>query len=193
MANLDAIYRILTIKNIIKLKNEYTMYLKIKLIALLLFLAVTSCKNDFKLPYQKVIERRAIERKNNENGQSVLSGRITIEKFVTGYNSYHIRSSFLPTITLKLKNIGNKDLTEHITISAVFLDNKTGEQLDTDYQTISSSTQRFVSSATMQIQIRSSVGWHYLSEQDVSVKLYINDKYLKTVKIDNREFDGIIR
>jgi len=45
----------------------------------------------------------------------------------------------------------------------------------------------------MQIQIRSSVGWHYLSEQDVSVKLYINDKYLKTVKIDNREFDGIIR
>ena len=74
------------------------------------------------------------------------------------------------------------------TLRGTILDNKTGEQIADDYSYV----RTFIQDATMQIRMWSSTGFSIsiINDKDVSVRLYVNDKYLQTVKIQNVEFDG---
>jgi len=158
----------------------------ISFVSLLSLLLFVSCKN-YKTPYEKIYEKRAIERKYNEAGQSILYGKIQIEKISTGF-LHRYSDIFAPCIALKIKNISNGELRENIKISSVFLDNKTGEQIADDYSYV----RTFIQDATMQIRMWSSTGFSIstINDKDISVRLYVNDKYLQTIKIQNIEFDG---
>lgn len=138
-------------------------------------------------PYDKQRE----ENISNSSGL-ILNGKISIQAIETGYVASYYGGIFCPTVSMKFLNIAGSDLKETIKIKGIFIDNKTGEQLDDDYAYVINYGDIFLSGANKQIKIECSVGWYIIGNQDVSVKLYVNDKILQTMKIKNEEYYGRI-
>lgn len=122
------------------------------------------------------------------------NGQISIVKIETGFDPYHNSSNlWLPCVTIKFKNISNEDIKDFVNVTAIFIDNAKEEQIGTDYVYLATSSRLLLSGTTKQISLSSSIGWYTLQNQSVTVKIYVNDDLVKTLSVERKEFDGMIR
>ena len=138
-------------------------------------------------------EKERIEKLRKVSQGLILNDKVQIVTAQTGFDPYHNTDNlWLPAITLMFKNISNDDITDFIEIRAVFIDNSSGEQLSEDFDFLCTNSRPLVSGTKKQITLESSVGWYFVKNQNVSVKISINKEPFKTYKIINREFRGRI-
>jgi hypothetical protein len=115
---------------------------------------------------------------------------LTLTKIKTGYIAPEFDQSFYPAVTVELKNISSNDITESNTFSFAFINNKTGEQLYTNIKIFTSDNDILVFGLKKKVTMQSFIGWGAIKNQDISVRLYLNNQFLLQCKIDNREYDG---
>lgn len=176
------------------------------LLLVVISLIITSCEfsSSERAHYKKLITendslRKALEPYDKQREEIIsnskgliLNGKISIQSIETGFYVSYSGGIFRPTIAMKFVNISGRDIKESVQIKGIFIDNKTGEQLDDDSAYLISYGDLFINGANKQIKLECSLGWYFLSDQDVSVRLYINDNILQTMKIKNEEFYGRI-
>jgi len=176
------------------------------LLLVVISLIITSCEfsSSERAHYKKLIAendslRKALEPYDKQREEIIsnskgliLNGKISIQSIETGFYVSYSGGIFRPIIAMKFVNISGRDIKESVQIKGIFIDNKTGEQLDDDSAYLISYGDLFINGANKQIKLECSLGWNFLSEQDVSVRLYINDNILQTMKIKNEEFYGRI-
>lgn len=157
-------------------------------------------ENDsLKKMLEPIINQQQKEKANSKG--IVYNGKISIIKIETGFDPYHNSSNlWLPCVAIKFKNISSQDISKLILVSAIFIDNSKGEQIGSSEISLVSSSDMFISGTTKQINLSSSIGWYAVQNQDVSVKIYMEDysnnskkELVQTLKISNAEFDGMIR
>lgn len=130
----------------------------------------------------------------NDKDQLLYNKRISIIEIKTGFNPYNNSEGlWLPCVAIKFKNVSKRDIKEMINISVIFIDNSSNEQIGTGNDFLALSNDYFLSGASKQCNFSSSIGWNGVNDQDVTAKIYFNDELIKTLKVDNMEFDGRIR
>lgn len=124
-----------------------------------------------------------------------LEQQISIVKVVTGFDPNNSDNLWLPCLVIEFKNISSADIRSDIKVSAIFVDNNKDEQMSSDFQFLSSDfgSDLFLSGTKKQIKLNCTIGWYALQNQNVSAKIYLNDSLVRTVKIDDQEFDGMIQ
>lgn len=137
------------------------------------------------------LEQQEKEKKDSKG--LIYNDQISITKIETGYNPYNSQRLWLPTVSIMFKNISNRDITKSLKITVIFIDNLKGEQIDTDYQYLISSSKIFISGTTQQLSFRSSAGWYWTKGLDVTARIYVDDELVQTIKVINREFTGTIQ
>ncbi len=118
--------------------------------------------------------------------------KLELSRAKTGYIHSNYDALFLPAITLEFRNISNLDLTDRIVIKFVFINNKKSEQLYESTVVYCEKYRPLVGGLVKQVAIRSGIGWMSVQNQNVSVRLYINDDFWKQYKIKNIEYLGRI-
>ncbi len=98
----------------------------------------------------------------------------------------------MPAITLMFKNISDGNISDFIKVRAVFIDNSTDEQLAEDYEYLCYDSKPIMTGTKKQITLQLSVGWYAVQNQNVSVKVSIQEEPLNVYKIKNREYRGRI-
>lgn len=130
-------------------------------------------------------ENIILKRKLNINSPSKEEKEgVYICKVKTGFIASDV---FCPAVILTFKNNSSRDLTEHTSITATFIDNNKKEQISDDLEFLASASERFIAGCKKQITLKSSVGWYALRKQSVTVRIYINQKFYKAYKIKTRE------
>jgi hypothetical protein len=138
-------------------------------------------------------EKERLEKLKKASQGLILNDKIQVVTVKTGFDPYHNTDNlWLPAITLMFKNISKGDINDFIKVRAVFIDNSSGEQLAEDYEYLCTSSRPLISGTKKQITLQSSVGWYAVQNQNVSVKISIEDDPFKTYKIKNTEFRGRI-
>lgn len=138
-------------------------------------------------------EKARLEKLKKVSQGLVLDDKVQVVTVKTGYDPYHnMDNLFLPAITLMFKNISNSDISDYIKVRAVFINNTSGEQIAEDYEYLCTNSAPLIAGIKKQITLQSSVGWYALRNQNVSVKISIEDDPFKTYKIKNREYRGRI-
>lgn len=131
--------------------------------------------------------------KANSNGLA-YDGQISIDKIETGFDPYHNSSDlWLPCVAIKFKNISNRDINDYVKVTAIFIDNSNAEQIGTEFIFLATPDKLLLSGTTKQITLSSSIGWSAVQNQSVTAKIYVNNELIKTLNIEKREFDGMIR
>lgn len=187
---------------------------KILIIGLMLLaIAITSCQNKLKPQdvketpeYKQLLAENdslkkmlapIINQQQREKANSkglVFNGKISIVKIETGFDPYHNSSNlWLPCVAIKFKNISNQDINDFIKVTTIFIDNSEGEQIGTDYSYLTTESKMLINGTTKQMKFSSSTGWYAVQNQNVTAKIYVDDELVKTLKVENREFDGMIR
>jgi len=139
------------------------------------------------------IEKERLEKLRKTSQGLILNDKVQVVTVKTGFDPYHNYDNlWLPTIAIMFQNISERDIIDFIKVRAVFIDNKTGEQIAEDHLYLCTSSRPFVSGTKKQISLKSSVGWYAVKNQNVSVKISIEDDAFKTYKVKNAEFDGRI-
>lgn len=139
------------------------------------------------------IEKERLEKLRKASQGLVLDDKVQVITVKTGFDPYHNYDNlWLPSIAIMFQNISESDIDDFIEVRAVFINNTTGEQLAEDNTYLCSSSGPFISGTKKQIRLQSSVGWYAVQNQNVSVKISIEDDAFKTYKIKNEEFDGRI-
>ena len=100
---------------------------------------------------------------------------------------------WLPCVAIKFENISNNDIKEYIKVSAIFIDNNKNEQIGSDLAFLASSSESLLSHTSKQLSLTSGSGWAYFVNKSVTVKIYVGDEFVKSLKISNNEFDGTIQ
>lgn len=117
----------------------------------------------------------------------ILNGRIEIVNIETGFDPYNIDRIWLPCVTISFKNTSDNDIDELVSSKAVFIDNKTGEQIGSGNGVISGSIP-LVSGAIKRVVLKSDVGWGALFEDlNVSAHIYVKGERVRTIRIENVE------
>lgn len=137
------------------------------------------------------LEQQEKEKKNSKG--LIYNDQISMTKIETGFNPYNSQGLWLPTVSIMFKNISSRDITKHIKITVIFINNLKGEQIDTDFQYLITPSKIFISGTTQQLSFKSSVGWYLIKDQDVTARIYVDDELVQTVKVANREFTGMIQ
>ena len=123
----------------------------------------------------------------------ILNNKVQVVKVVTGFDPYHNQDNlWLPSIALMFNNISESDINDFIKVRAVFIDNSSGEQIAEDYEYLCTNSRPLTKGVKKQITLHSSFGWYAVQNQNVSVKISIEDEPFKTFKINNTEFSGRI-
>jgi TonB family protein len=128
----------------------------------------------------------------------IFNGKVSIVQIESGLDPTHNESHlWLPCVAIKFKNISNQDINDFIKVTVIFINNSNGEQIGTDSRYIT--TDMFVSGTNKQLRFSSSIGWKVVSNRNITAKIYVHesynakDKLVKTIKVNNKEFDGMIR
>lgn len=138
-------------------------------------------------------EKERLEKLKKASQGLILDDKIQVVTVKTGFDPYHNTDNlWLPAITLMFKNISKGDINDFIEVRAVFINNTSGEQLAEDYEYLCTNSRPLITGTKKQITLQSSVGWYAVQNQNVSVKISIEDDPFKTYKIKNREFRGRI-
>lgn len=121
--------------------------------------------------------------------------KISIDQIQTGFDPYNPDNLWLPTVAIEFKNNSDEDIKESAKVTAIFVDKIKGEQMATDFEYLSSDfgSDIFLGGTKKQITLKSTVGWYAVQSQNVIAKIYLNDSLIKTVKINNQEFNGRIQ
>ena len=128
------------------------------------------------------------------NSEAVLyNDNISIVKIETGFDPYKQNNLWLPCIAIKFKNISNNDINDFLKVSTIFINNSTNEQIGSDVDFLTSRSDILTSGTTKQLKFHASIGWYGISSQDITAKIYFEGELIKTLKVDVREFDGLIR
>jgi hypothetical protein len=116
-----------------------------------------------------------------------------VVNFETGFDPYHNSDGlWLPAIAIMFKNVSNEDISEIVEVKAIFINNTTAEQISEASTLLSASSKPFLTGTKKQITLQSSVGWTAVQDQNVSVKIMIENRKYKSFKISNQEFNGRI-
>lgn len=166
----------------------YLIVLLVVIIAYFLFM--TSCANhQYENPDVK--EKSEHAKSENENNREE---DISIVKIETGYDPEHNTSNlWLPCIAIKFKNISDRDINDYMKITAIFIDNSNEEQIGTEYVYLATPDKILLSGTSKQISLTCSIGWYAIQNQSVTAKIYMNKDLVRTVEIEKREFEGMIR
>lgn len=127
---------------------------------------------------KKQNEETAIENKN-------IFDKIQVSTVSTGFKATTL---WMPAIEVKVKNISNQDLQEYIKLKAVFIDTDNNEQLGVKVRYISTSSEMFVNGTVKKELLMPGKGFRgSFIKLNLSVKLYLEDHFIKTYKIVNKE------
>jgi hypothetical protein len=141
---------------------------------------------------EPIIKQQQKEKANSKG--LIYFGKISIVEIETGFDPYHNSSDlWLPCVAIKFKNISNQDINDLIKVTTIFIDNSEGEQIGTDYNYLTSKTEMLICGTTKQMRFSGSTGWYGIQNQNVTAKIYIEDELVKSLKVNNKEFDGMIR
>jgi hypothetical protein len=99
---------------------------------------------------------------------------------------------FLPAITIEFKNNSSEDLNTQVELKYVFINKKTSEQIYENTRIFAASYLTLVGGLTKQITESSDMGWYALKDQEVSVRIYVNDTFWKEFSIENSTYEGRI-
>jgi hypothetical protein len=159
------------------LKREYFKELKINdsLIQVL-----NSLKKEYGLDKQVI----------DESEKLLSRYKLALTRVKTGYYVSEFENLFLPAITLEFRNLSQNDFQDNVVLDVYFINNKTGEQISTDYNFFANSSTVLMGGLTKQVTLKSKIGWNVIPKQDISVRLYINNQFFKLYKIENTEYFG---
>lgn len=131
--------------------------------------------------------------KDQETEENSVLGKLKVVEVQTGFNPYaNSDGLFLPCVAIKFENTSKDDIKDYIKVNAVFIDNKTKEQIDTQFKTLTSEINPLTRGTFKQIKLESSTGWAAIQNQDVIVNIYLEGELIKSLKVVNMEFDGRI-
>jgi len=123
-----------------------------------------------------------------------LTNRLSLIEFKTGYiETIDVFNSgqplYTPIVIMRWKNISNDSISEIVRVRGVFIDNKKNEEINMSSAFLQSpSDVPLQKNITRQLDVRSSTGFINvlgIRSGDISCQLFLNDTFIRTVKIDN--------
>lgn len=155
---------------------------------------ILAYKNDSLRKALNIIKKEfGLDKQVTDESDNLLSKyKLALTRVKTGYVVSNYETLFLPSITVEIKNLSQNDLRESITFKAIFIDNSNGEQLSNEIKWFCSSSSPFLGGLTSQFTLSSSIGWTAIINQNVSVRLYLNDELIKQYKVAKEEYFGRI-
>jgi hypothetical protein len=149
-------------------------------------------ENDsLKKELAKSIPKQKKEVVNNESDS--LIKKIVIVKIATGYDPKLVSSNFSPCVSIKFKNLSNNDIKENVKVTAIFIDNDKGEQFGTKTKYFISPSEPLLSNMTKHVGLICPVGMTCCMDNfNISVKVYVNDNLIQTLKVTPYELDASV-
>lgn len=140
-------------------------------------------------------ELSSLKKKYNirsQDGDPLTPLNLSMTRSKTGYLWMNSDGLFLPAITIEFKNTSSEDLNTQVVLKYVFINKKTSEQIYENTRIFASSYETLVGGLTKQITESSDMGWYALKDQEVSVRIYINDTFWKEFSIETSTYEGRI-
>ena len=144
-----------------------------------------------------LVEEREIRDQSVARNDTIpvsLANRLNLVEFRTGYiETIDVlgggQSIFTPIVIMRWRNISDNSISETVRIRGLFIDNKNNEELNTSLAFLQGPTDLpLQKNITRQLDVRSSFGFVHRAgalSGDISCQIYINDIFIRSVRIDN--------
>ena len=147
----------------------------------------------------KVLSTKNREQDNDEKynknqdteilGKKFLDNSILVEEVIGGYNPYNSDKLWLPNISIRLKNVSSKDISDYNKIRVTFIDMNYNEKLSSTFKYFSTENDVLFKGSTVTMSLKSEKGWTILPKGvNVIAKISFDGKTYYDFPLERTEY-----